>query len=404
MTSGNRTEDLRRPVATDNGVVQVGTLRTKSWTGTDYPLVRPRRERVYYQNPYRPGEWRYYKAPVSSPRRATTVDHPYSMNYEYKRNTVVTYHTGFVGPFTGTINSVTDSQGNVSHWTSNDDLALISKLRSAVAGSDFNAGVFLAEGHRALDMITNGATRIYQTIRRLKQGNLVGAIDVLVNASSNAALRGSRKPKWDLLNNARKDVAGNWLALQYGWMPILQDVRGAAEFLAHHLNFPLQEVVRVRRRVPGNLTIKPAGSYLAQKAYNVAYGQIKATLKEKNVASMVGLTDPLSVGWELLPYSFVVDWFIPIGSYLQARGLAQSLTGTFVISKTWKEGFSGLKWDPSVSPGRVISGDYDYRRVSLSRTVSTTLAVPLPSMKPLGKVASWRHAENAVALLSQLKR
>lgn len=31
-----------------------------------------------------------------------------------------------------------------------------------------------------------------------------------------------------------------------------------------------------------------------------------------------GLVNPLEVAWELLPFSFVADWFLPIGGYLNA--------------------------------------------------------------------------------------
>jgi hypothetical protein len=34
-----------------------------------------------------------------------------------------------------------------------------------------------------------------------------------------------------------------------------------------------------------------------------------------NTLSSLGLTNPLNVAWELVPFSFVVDWFIPIGDF-----------------------------------------------------------------------------------------
>lgn len=31
----------------------------------------------------------------------------------------------------------------------------------------------------------------------------------------------------------------------------------------------------------------------------------------------IGLTNPLLLGWELIPFSFVADWFIQVGDYLE---------------------------------------------------------------------------------------
>lgn len=49
----------------------------------------------------------------------------------------------------------------------------------------------------------------------------------------------------------------------------------------------------------------------------------------------LGVTNPLLLAWELVPYSFIADWFIPVGDYLQS--LDRFLGKEFVkgcISKT----------------------------------------------------------------------
>ena len=44
--------------------------------------------------------------------------------------------------------------------------------------------------------------------------------------------------------------------------------------------------------------------------------------------SSVGLINPVELAWELLPYSFVVDWFLPIGPWISA--LTADVGFTFV--------------------------------------------------------------------------
>jgi len=45
-------------------------------------------------------------------------------------------------------------------WNSNDDIALLSKLREKIAGSDFNAGVAFGEGLQSIRLIGDTATKI----------------------------------------------------------------------------------------------------------------------------------------------------------------------------------------------------------------------------------------------------
>ena len=35
-------------------------------------------------------------------------------------------------------------------------------------------------------------------------------------------------------------------------------------------------------------------------------------------ASQIGLTNPALLAWDVLPFSFVVDWFLPLGGYLSS--------------------------------------------------------------------------------------
>jgi hypothetical protein len=292
-------------------------------------------------------------------------------------------------PIYGTVESLVGSPTFDDPWTSNDDLALLGKLREKVMGSTFNAAVFLAEGHQALELITSAATAIYKAHLHASRGDFKKAT---------AAISGYEKKQGR--SAMPRAVGRKWLANQYGVQPLLNDVQDAAKTLAHFLSFPLQQTYTVSRKRSGAvLTGNPIRFHTTGTGFHAK--KIKAIIREVNVPQLLGLTDVASVAWEKLPYSFVADWFIPIGSYLSARGLAQSVTGTFVTSDTvsWKTG------------GYTVTGFYAYggfenyrkRSVILNRSVSTSLSVPKPTVKPLAKAVTWTHAANAVALVTQLK-
>jgi hypothetical protein len=242
-------------------------------------------------------------------------------------------------------------------------------------------------------MIGDTAIKLRKALVASRHGNFVAARNYLLNGTS-------REGKFN------KVTSNNWLELQYGWLPLLSDVHDGAEFLAQRLSCPAIVRSSVSRSRQGTVSCNnPAFDPLLHECYTRK--GIIAFVSEVDPVQLSGLLDPLSVAWELLPYSFVADWFIPIGSYLSARGLAQSLTGTFVTSTKQKWAIRGVRnnsyWGAGGDAQYPSSAIFD-SGISFTRTVSNSLAVPLPSPKPLEKVASWKHCANAVALLTNFLR
>jgi len=329
------------------------------------------------------------------PKRARLAEHAYTCSWLNQTDGVVNYTYSGVGNFSNNtmanIAGLTVTQG----WSSNDDLKLIDKIRTRVAGSDFNAAVMLAELNQTLGMIANAAIRINKGIMALQKGNWVEASIQL--AGHNSRMKGARG------SPPKRIIQDRWLELQYGWKPLLNDVYGGAQFLSHQLNVPIQQTLKVSRVVGGKVSWT-AGNWFLSNSEVYTRKSIKAVIYEKDPIQLSGLTDPASILWEKMPYSFVVDWFIPIGSYLQARGLSQALTGTFVTSTLVRERHHGYgRKDPAPIINISYSGlgaHTSLERGSFSRSISNTLFVPKPSWKPLGKAASWMHCANAVALLT----
>lgn len=280
-------------------------------------------------------------------------------------------------------------------WTANDDIKLIGKLREKLVGSDFNAAVFLGEANQSLRLIGDTAIRLATAYSAFRKGDVAKAARVL-------AAGAKYKPR-----NKRSVAGSNWLELQYGWLPLLSDMKEGAEALSHQLHQPFSQQYRVRRRLR-NEDRYANGSYVEWEDKFAIYSkQIIANISEPpSTAVLSGLLDPELVAWELTPFSFVADWVMPIGDYLSARAFAGHLVGEFITTTITRQRISGLvpKGYTNGSNQRYVAvvndGGYLKEKVTMNRSISSALAVPKPSIKPLAKAASWQHCVNGIALLT----
>lgn len=124
----------------------------------------------------------------------------------------------------------------------------------------------------------------------------------------------------------------------------------------------------------------------------------------------LGVTNPALLAWELLPFSFVVDWALPIGSYLDAFDSPVGLKfrgGSLTRRLQWKRKIS-IASVRSSSPYRVIRG---YTNHGLPNKASFTYVkrsvytgFPGPMMVSFKNPISSSHVRNALALLVQLTK
>ena len=162
-----------------------------------------------------------------------------------------------------------------------------------------------------------------------------------------------------------------YLAYQYGIKPGLLDVQGAVQALSRMKPDQWQiaakgthadESVKTGQNGLGSFYPYQYESRLRKSARVVIKATQRPLSREDDLRWALGLDDPASTLWEITPFSFMVDWLLPIGDWLQALNSAKYYTGWQTVGTDFIEetmsasGSSGtvsgfIKCQTSVSKG-----------------------------------------------------
>lgn len=114
-----------------------------------------------------------------------------------------------------------------------------------------------------------------------------------------------------------------WLEYQFGWLPLLSDIHDAVGYYKNRLHRGMQ--VSRSYTTNGGYSQTSRNSPIQRAERIQEYGPaakavIRTTVTNPTLRTLseMGLTNPLSLAWDLLPYSFVVDWVTPISSILKS--------------------------------------------------------------------------------------
>lgn len=280
-----------------------------------------------------------------------------------------------------------------------EDLALVKALNK-LKGSDVNLGVALAEARQTAKLLTKGTKNIVNDVVTFRRDSPRDWESVR-RYQSRRALR---------TRDAWKKIPRRWLELQYGWKPLMSDIFGACHSLERTWNqhFPLVGV--------------QASSFRTEKSRRTGGGQYGSSRVEESdfmhsfkvslyfqlttlwlaQFNALGLINPALIVWEKTSFSYVVDWILPIGSWLSAldadlgysfkggSGTAVTRGRARIVQETVLR--KAANWIPTSSGSRV---DSQYFSMNRKRYVST----PVPGLhfkNPLSGI----HVANAMSLLA----
>lgn len=204
-----------------------------------------------------------------------------------------------------------------------------------------------------------------------------------------------------------RTLADIWLEFSYGWKPLANDLYSAQAAVHTILEKPIP-IVGI-----GHGRSKNSVSFLWENRYQHT-GTSDAshrTVLEANCSSSLlaglsqaGLVNPVSIAWELVPFSFVVDWFVPVGATLQAMTAGFGLTSNGGWTSSRKEDWLHMEHHATYpnTTGYGIEDVGDYQEIGFAFNRQCYTSFPAPQLYADVTPYSSQRALNAIALLHQL--
>jgi hypothetical protein len=198
------------------------------------------------------------------------------------------------------------------------------------------------------------------------------------------------------LRNSADEAAGLWLEYWFGWSPLVEDIVSSVAQLAE----PLPESRPYYGSASGSFSVNQTwtynvGAYKGDIDVRVSTGA-NFTLSNPNtyLFSQLGMLNPGTVAWEVIPFSFLVDWVADVSSFIESFSDFAGLT----VTEPWNNIKLKTQWQYILPVNKNVTSN---EWVVFKR--STTLLRPLPNLNVLANLGqSATRAASAVSLLVKI--
>lgn len=260
--------------------------------------------------------------------------------------------------------------------------SLIDKVRSGPA----SLGESLAEGREAMGMIAERLIGLTRGFRRLRKGDFRGFL--------RSFGIGPKRKHQSKIRNSLSEVSGLWLEYSFGWSPLCQDIYDAATTLQK----PVPSFSFVGRGSEdwsyAAGTRKHRGKIHCKQGADFYVSNPSLYLLQN-----LGVANPIQVAWNLVPFSFFVDWVSGVSSWLGGLTDLLGLTVIRPYSTRFIRTDGEIEWDYSY----LGWGTYSQRIHCWIVRRHPFLTKPLPNTHFLRNLGtSWKRAANAASVLVSL--
>lgn len=254
-------------------------------------------------------------------------------------------------------------------------------------------GADIGEARKTAQMIAKPMIDVLNAFKAAKHGNW-GVAGKHLGLTKHGLLTG-------------KTASEKWLEYQYGWKPLLGSIHANVALLERQISEPSATFTVQKSRTVKYVDEYEDG-YTNRKWFCTGRCRTGFTYKitDDFIAGLdtAGVLNPLSIAWELTPFSFVLDWFIPVGNVLSALSATlglELLTG--YISHTQEIHYKAKQYNRPYEPvGSYVTDDGQLEKVLFEFNRKALTSFPIPQLYSNRNPFSTLHVANATALLRQL--
>lgn len=284
--------------------------------------------------------------------------------------------------------------------------AALAELGSATA----ELGVELREAQKTADFVGNLLTDLVDVAKSVRKGKIPLGW----------------KKKWrvwrgDIPRSFDRSFCNKWLEYRYAWSPMVLGIYDAMDLLERQAE-PRKHLTTVRKRAESVSVSTSSSSATHGRGQNwpvvivstttmteAVYVVLTFTPKENFWITLndAGILNPAAIVWETIPFSFVADWFVGVGDFLNAQQALRLFafkggTATHVDEQELTRDYThsapnGYTWCVSPSASHVGCGGMRFDRRVLSSSDLT------PSLHA-GKGLNCLRSLDAISLLYSMFR
>lgn len=193
-----------------------------------------------------------------------------------------------------------------------------------------------------------------------------------------------------------------WLEYHFGWEPLVKDIFTAVDIL---LTIPQEISIKEKSKwLSNDFVLSSKTAYVTMRgefksrSRAIVFADFLVNNVEQFRATQLGLTNPAAWAWELIPFSFLVDWFVSVGDALaqldQFHGITLKNAGYSTITKVTGFGRSSISYQGERGECWAISAGTEFQRFNTFPYASIGLR-PWKDISPV-------RGLTAIALLLQV--